>query len=92
MTGLVLIGVTATAAGAGADTTIGPVFPAPGSGTWTSTGTPTGGEIGKAGGITWSYTGVDPTQFDQMVWGLGYPDFQSTYSFGVNTATLAYNP
>ena len=92
VTGLVLIGVTATAAGAGADTTIGPVFPAPGSGTWTSTGTPTGGEIGKAGGITWSYTGVDPTQFDQMVWGLGYPDFPSTYSFGLNTATLAYNP
>jgi hypothetical protein len=92
VTGLVLIGVTATAAVAGADTTIGPVFPAPGSGTWTSTGTPTGGEIGKAGGITWSYTGVDPTQFDQMVWGLGYPDFPSTYSFGLNTATLAYNP
>lgn len=77
---------------ASADTTIGPVFPAPGSGTWTSTGTPTGGEIGKAGGITWSYTGVDTTQFDQMVWGLGYPTFPSTFSFGLDTANLAFNP
>lgn len=72
-------------------TTIGPVFPAPGSGTWTSTGTPAGGEIGKSGGITWSYTGVDPTQFDQMVWGLGYPNFPATFSFGLNTATLAFD-
>jgi uncharacterized repeat protein (TIGR01451 family) len=72
--------------------TVGPVFPAPGSGTWTSTGTPMGGEIGKAGGITWSYTGVDPTQFLQMVWGLGYPTIPSTFSFGLNTATLAYDP
>ncbi len=71
--------------------TTGPVFPAPGSGTWTSTGTPTGGEIGKAGGITWSYAGVDPTQFLQMVWGLGYPEIPSTFSFGLNTATLAYD-
>ena len=92
LTGLVLAGVMATNAVAGAATTIGPVFPAPGSGTWTSTGTPTGGEIGMAGGITWTYTGVDPTQFDQMVWGLGYPDFPSTFSFGLDTATLAFDP
>ncbi len=92
LTGLVLTGVMATNAVARADTTIGPVFPAPGSGTWTSTGTPTGGEIGQAGGITWTYTGVDPTQFDQMVWGLGYPDFPSTFSFGLDTATLAFDP
>ncbi len=92
VTGLVLAGVMATNAGARADSTVGPVFPAPGSGTWTSTGTPTGGEIGKAGGITWSYTGVDPTQFDQMVWGLGYPDSPATFSFGVNTATLEFDP
>ena len=92
--GLVLTAVmTAGAAPAVADaTTIGPVFPAPGSGTWTSTGTPAGGEIGKAGGITWSYTGVDPTQFDQMVWGLGYPAFPATFSFGLDTATLAFDP
>ena len=92
--GLVFTGVMVTsAAPAVADaTTIGPVFPAPGSGTWASTGTPTGGEIGKAGGITWSYTGVDPTQFDQMVWGLGYPTFPATFSFGLNTATLAFDP
>ena len=94
LAGLVLTAVvTVTAAPAAADTTtIGPVFPAPGSGTFTSTGTPTGGEIGQAGGITWSFTGVDPTQFDQMVWGLGYPTFPSTFSFGLNTATLAFDP
>jgi uncharacterized repeat protein (TIGR01451 family) len=94
LAGLVLTAVmTASAAPAAADTTtIGPVFPAPGSGTWTSTGTPTGGEIGKAGGITWSYTGVDPTQFDQMVWGLGYPTFPATFSFGLDTAALAFDP
>lgn len=90
---LVLAAVVVTSAGvAMADPpTVGPVFPAPGSGTWTSTGTPTGGEIGKAGGITWSYSGVDPSQFLQMVWGLGYPVSPSTYSFGLNTATLAYD-
>ncbi len=92
LTGLVFAGVMATNAVAWADTTIGPVFPAPGSGTWTSTGTPTGGEIGKAGGVTWTYTGVDPTQFHQMVWGLGYPDSPSTFSFGLDTATLAFDP
>jgi Fibronectin type III domain/Abnormal spindle-like microcephaly-assoc'd, ASPM-SPD-2-Hydin len=93
LTGLLLAGVVAVnATTAVAATTIGPVFPAPGSGTWTSTGTPTGGEIGKAGGITWTYTGVDPTQFDQMVWGLGYPNFPSTFSFGLDTATLAFDP
>jgi uncharacterized repeat protein (TIGR01451 family) len=92
LAGLVLAAVMmASAAPAAADSTIGPVFPAPGSGTWTSTGTPTGGEIGKAGGITWSYTGVDPTQFDQMVWGLGYPTFPATFSFGLNTATFTFD-
>jgi uncharacterized repeat protein (TIGR01451 family) len=92
LVGLVMAGLTATSAAASADTTVGPVFPAPGSGTWTSTGTATGGEIGKAGGITWSYTGVDTTQFDQMVWGLGYPTFPSTFSFGLDTASLAFDP
>jgi uncharacterized repeat protein (TIGR01451 family) len=93
LTGLLLAAVVTTGAGpAAADATIGPVFPAPGSGTWSSTGTPTGGEIGQAGGITWSYTGVDPTQFDQMVWGMGYPQFPSTFSFGLDTATLAFDP
>jgi uncharacterized repeat protein (TIGR01451 family) len=93
LAGLALAAVmTTSATPAAADATIGPVFPAPGSGTWTSTGTPTGGEIGKAGGITWSYTGVDPTQFNQMVWGLGYPTFPATFSFGLDTATLAFNP
>lgn len=93
LTGLLLAGVVAAGATtAMAATTIGPVFPAPGSGTWTSTGTATGGEIGKAGGVTWTYTGVDPTQFDQMVWGLGYPEYPATFSFGLNTATLAFDP
>src|SRR5215471_11656390 len=88
LAGLVLATVMAvSAAPAMASTTIGPVFPAPGSGTWTSTGTPTGGEIGKPGGITWSFTGVDPTQFNQMVWGLGYPNFPASFSFGLDTAT-----
>jgi uncharacterized repeat protein (TIGR01451 family) len=90
LTAVVTLG--ASAAVAVNPPTVGPVFPAPGSGTWTSTGTPMGGEIGHAGGITWSYSGVDPSQFLQMVWGMGYPTYQSTFSFGLDTATLSFDP
>jgi uncharacterized repeat protein (TIGR01451 family) len=87
--------VTTTARGL-ADTTIGPnepgVNPPPFCETcWSSTGTPTGGEIGKSGGVNWSYTGVDTTQFTQAEWGLYYPTKPATFSFGDGTVDLAYD-
>lgn len=65
---------------------VGPVYPAPGSGTLVSSGS-----IGQAGGVTWSFSGVDSSQFGQMVWGLAYPATPATYSFGLDTATLSFD-
>jgi len=88
---LVLLAIAAAgvAAPAGATplTPVGPVYPAPGSGTLTTTGA-----IGLTGGLTWAFNGVDATQFSQMVWGLEYPPDPATFSFGLNTATLAFDP
>jgi len=64
----------------------GPVYPAPGSGTLT-----TSGAIGLTGGVTFSFTGVDTAKFKSMVWGLWYPKHPATWSLGLNTATLAFD-
>ena len=43
---------------------IGPEWPAPGGTTYSATGEP-----GKTGGLTFSYTGFDPTQYSELYWG-----------------------
>jgi uncharacterized repeat protein (TIGR01451 family) len=88
--------VTTTTIRTLADTTIGPDEPGVNSPPlcetcWSSTGTPTGGEIGKSGGVNWSYTGVDTTTFTQAEWGLYYPAKPATFSFGDGTVDLAYD-
>ena len=66
-------------------THIGPVYPAPGSGTEI-----TSGDSGVTGGATFSFSGVKHKKFMSMVWGLDsrYP---TTWSFGLDTATLTYD-
>jgi len=65
---------------------VGPVYPAPGSGPLTTTGA-----IGQTGGATFSFTGVKTKKFKSMVWGLWYPKHPATWSFGLDTATLAFD-
>lgn len=65
---------------------VGPKYPAPGSGTETTTG-----DTGVAGGATFSFTGVNTKKTKSLVWGLWYPNNPATWSFGLNTATLAYD-
>lgn len=43
---------------------IGPEWPAPGGTTYSATGEP-----GKTGGLTFSYTGFDPSQYVDLYWG-----------------------
>lgn len=66
-------------------THVGPVYPAPGSGTEVSTGA-----IGQTGGATFSFSGVRLKKFSSMVWGLD-SRFPPTWSFGLDTATLAFD-
>jgi hypothetical protein len=65
---------------------VGPVYPAPGSGTLTTTGAE-----GQTGGVTFSFTKVKTKKFKTMVWGLWYPQNPATWSFGLDTATLAFD-
>ena len=87
---LVILSVGAVVASPPASATgspVGPVYPAPGSGTLLASGA-----IGQAGGLTWAFSGVDPSQFTQMAWGLTYPATPATFSFGLDTATLSFDP
>ncbi len=65
---------------------VGPVYPAPGSGKLTTTGA-----VGQTGGVTFSFSKVKTKKFKSMVWGLWYPKNPATWSFGLNTATLAFD-
>jgi hypothetical protein len=65
---------------------VGPVYPAPGSGKLTTTGAE-----GQTGGVTFSFSKVKTNKFKSMVWGLWYPKYPATWSFGLNTATLAFD-
>ena len=83
---LMAVGTTGIAATAGASGThVGPVYPAPGSGTEVTTG-----DSGQTGGATFSFSGVRLKKFSSMVWGLD-SRFPPTWSFGLDTATLAYD-
>jgi hypothetical protein len=62
---------------------VGPVYPAPGSGKLTTTGAE-----GQTGGVTFSFSKVKTKKFKSMVWGLWYPKYPATWSFGLNTETL----
>jgi hypothetical protein len=80
---VVLTAGFATTAGA---SVIGPKYPAPGSGTEVTTG-----DVGQAGGVTYTFTGVNTRKFKTEVWGLWYPTFPATWTFGLDTATLKYD-
>ena len=82
-----ILTVVLTAGFATAAAAKGPKYPAPGSGTETTTGT----DAGLTGGVTFSFTDVNTKKFKSEVWGLWYPQNPATWSFGPNTATLAYN-
>jgi hypothetical protein len=84
LTGLGISGVASTAGAALPHK--GPVYPAPGSGTETTTG-----DSGLTGGATFSFTGVKTRKTKLLVWGLWYPANPATWSFGLNTATLAFD-
>jgi hypothetical protein len=77
---------TASTAGAAVLPHKGPVYPAPGSGTETTTG-----DSGQTGGATYTFTGVKTRKTKMLVWGLWYPKYPATWSFGLDTATLAYD-
>ncbi len=69
---------------------VGPVYPAPGSGKET-TSPSTDGAIGLPGGVTFSFSKVKLQKTKELAWGLWYPANPATWSFGLNTAALAYN-
>ena len=48
-----------------AATLIGPVYPAPGGNSFSSSGT----DAGDAGGVNWSYSGFNTGAFTQLYWG-----------------------
>jgi hypothetical protein len=80
------VGTTGIAATAGASGThVGPVYPAPGSGTEVTTG-----DSGQTGGATFSFSNVKTRKFKSMVWGLD-SRFPTTWSFGLDTATLTFD-
>jgi hypothetical protein len=64
---------------------VGPVYPAPGSGTEI-----TSGDSGVTGGATFSFSKVKTKKFKSMVWGLD-PTFPPTWSFGLDTPTLLFD-
>jgi IPT/TIG domain len=74
-----------TPAGAANPPPVGPVYPAPGSGTLSSTGA-----VGQTGGLTYSFSGVNTTESQSMVWGLD-PTFPATWSFGLDTTNFAFD-
>ena len=83
---LMAVGTTGIAATAGASGThVGPVYPAPGSGTEVTTG-----DSGQTGGATFSFSNVKTRKFKSMVWGLD-SRFPTTWSFGLDTATLTFD-
>jgi hypothetical protein len=84
LTGLMTAGVASTAGATLPHK--GPVYPAPGSGTLTTTG-----DSGQTGGVTYSFSGVKTKKTKLLVWGLWYPQNPATWSFGLNTATLAFD-
>ncbi len=70
----------------------GPVFPAPGGVSYTMTG-----NIARAGGLTISFTGLNPSNYDQLWWGPWdassvYLDLDNLYERTGDVTTLAYNP
>jgi hypothetical protein len=69
---LCLVPLSAAILGAGL---IGPVYPAPGGNSFSSSG-----NSGTAGGKTYSYSGFDPTQYDQLYW--GPTDILNVYNSG----------
>jgi len=66
---------------------VGPVYPAPGSGPVTETGS----NPGQTGGVTYSFTAVKTKKTKALVWGLWYPQNPATWSFGLNAATLTFD-
>ena len=84
LVGLVTAGIEPMAGASSAH--VGPVYPAPGSGKLATTGAD-----GQTGGITFSFSKVKTKKFKSMVWGLWYPKNPATWSFGLNTATLAFD-
>ena len=84
---LMAVATASVAPAAGANPAhVGPVYPAPGSGKLASTGA-----IGQTGGVTFSFSKVKTQKFKSMVWGLWYPKHPATWSFGLDTATLAFD-
>ena len=85
LTPVALVAAGTAPAAAANPAPVGPVYPAPGSGTLGSTGA-----VGLTGGLTYSFSGVNATESQSMVWGMD-SNFPPTWSFGLNTSNFAFD-